>query len=189
MQEYGGGDGLAVVWRRPGQTTHSLQGSELGILTPVFTPWTQQTTSTTNSLGQYSFSQPTNQSDEWSIEIVIPTVSSNQTQNDFLGIDSVLLERIPTRSIHFHKYDLNSDTRISVGDIVTVARRINGLSYQKRTLLFTENQWTDLLSGTTDLRLSVPGFINSYTFTPISGGTSNFYLLSPGYTNQQNLSY
>jgi hypothetical protein len=189
MQEYTGGDGLSVVWRRPGQSTHSLQGSEIGVLTPTFTPWTQQTTSTTNSLGQYSFSQPTNQSDEWSIEIVIPTVSSNLTQNDFLGIDSVLLERIPTRSIHFHKYDLNGDTRISVGDIVTVARRINGLSYQKRTLLFTENQWMDLLLGTTDLRLSVPGFINSYTFTPLSGGTSNFYLLSPGYTNQQNLTY
>lgn len=34
MQEYGGGDGLAVVWRRPSQGAYSLQPAELGIYVP-----------------------------------------------------------------------------------------------------------------------------------------------------------
>ena len=32
MQEYGGGEGLAVVWRRPSQGSYSLQGAELGLV-------------------------------------------------------------------------------------------------------------------------------------------------------------
>ncbi len=37
MQEYGGGDGMAVVWKRPSQTTYSLQTTELGIVVPLAT--------------------------------------------------------------------------------------------------------------------------------------------------------
>jgi len=37
MQEYGGGDGMAVVWKRPSQTTYSLQTAELGIIVPLAT--------------------------------------------------------------------------------------------------------------------------------------------------------
>jgi hypothetical protein len=35
MQEYGGGDGMAVVWKRPSQTAYSLQTAELGIVVPL----------------------------------------------------------------------------------------------------------------------------------------------------------
>lgn len=37
MQEYGGGDGLAVIWKRPSQAGYSLQPSELGIYVPPAT--------------------------------------------------------------------------------------------------------------------------------------------------------
>lgn len=37
MQEYGGGDGMAVVWRRPSQGGYSLQPAELGIVLPPAT--------------------------------------------------------------------------------------------------------------------------------------------------------
>lgn len=37
MQEYGGGEGLAVVWRRPSQGSYSLQGTELGLVVPLAT--------------------------------------------------------------------------------------------------------------------------------------------------------
>lgn len=37
MQEYGGGDGMAVVWKRPSQTAYSLQTAELGIVVPLAT--------------------------------------------------------------------------------------------------------------------------------------------------------
>jgi hypothetical protein len=37
MQEYGGGDGMAVVWKRPSQGGYSLQPAELGIVLPPAT--------------------------------------------------------------------------------------------------------------------------------------------------------
>lgn len=189
MQEYGGGDGLAVVWRRPGQSTYSLQTSELGILTPTFTPWTQQTTSTTNVQGQYSFSQPIANGDEWYIEVVIPTTTSNLSSADFVGVDDIVLQRIPIRSYHYHKYELNGDNNITIGDINTLIKRVNGTPYTKRTLLFTNSQWTTLTTSTTDLRSSIPGVQSTYTFTPLNGGTTNLYLLSVGFTNQSTLTY
>lgn len=189
MQEYGGGDGLTVVWRRPGQSTHSLQTSELGILVSTFTPWTQQTTSTTNSLGQYSFSQSVSNGDEWYIEIVIPTTTSNLSSADFVGIDDIVLQRVPIKSYHYHKYEVSGDNLITINDIYTISKRINGLNYTKRTLLFTESQWDSLNTGSADLRTSIPGVQNTYTFTPSSGGITNLYILSPGFTNQSNLNY
>ena len=189
MQEYGGGDGLAVVWRRPNQSSHSLQISEIGILTTTMGSWTQQTTSTTNALGQYSFSQPTTNGDEWYIEITIPTTTSNLSSTDFVGVDDIILQRTPIRSYHYHKYELNGDNNITIGDINTIIKRINGLAYTKRTLLFTNTQWTTLTTSTTDLRSSIPGVQSTYTFTPLSGGTTNLYLLSPGFTNQSTLTY
>ena len=189
MQEYGGGDGLAVVWKRPNQSTYSLQTSELGVLAPTFTPWTQQTTSTTNTLGEYSFSQPITNGDEWYIEVIIPTTTSNLSSIDFVGVDDIILQRTPLRSYHYHKYELNGDNNITIGDINTIIKRVNGLAYTKRTLLFTNSQWTTLTTSTTDLRNSIPGVQSTHTFTPLSGGTTNLYLLSPGFTNQSTLTY
>jgi hypothetical protein len=189
MQEYAGGDGLSVVWRRPGQSTHSLQTSEIGIPTSSPGTWALQSTSQTNSTGQYSHTSTGLSGDEWSLEITIPTTSSNLTSSDFLGIDSVVLQRNTLRSIHFHKYEITGDNSITIGDIYLTSRRIGGLSYQKRTLLFTQTQWGSLISNTGDQRNTIPGVQSTHTFTPANGGVSNFYLLTPGFTNQQNLVY
>jgi hypothetical protein len=151
--------------------------------------WTQQTTSTTNSLGQYSFSQPVSNGDQWYIEVVIPTTTSNLSSADFVGIDDIVLQRVPIKSIHYHKYEVSGDNLITINDIYTISKRINGLNYTKRTLLFTESQWDSLNAGSADLRTSIPGVQNTYTFTPSSGGITNLYILSPGFTNQSNLNY
>jgi hypothetical protein len=37
IQEYGGGEGLAVAWRRPSQANYTLQSAELGISVPLAT--------------------------------------------------------------------------------------------------------------------------------------------------------
>jgi hypothetical protein len=153
------------------------------------TAWVLEVTSTTNSSGQYSFSLPTNPSIEWYIEVVIPTVSSNLSSFDFDGPADVVLGRVSLKPYHYHKSDLNVDGKITVGDVCIVADRINGTPFTKSTLLFTNTQWTSLNSGTSDLRTTIPGITTSYTFTPTSGGTSNFYLLSPGYNNQGLLTY
>ena len=153
------------------------------------TAWTLESTSITNISGQYSFSLPTNPSIEWYIEVIIPTTTSNLSSADFVGIDDIILQRTPLRSYHYHKYELNGDNNITISDINTIIKRVNGMSYSKQTLLFTNSQWTTLTTSTTDLRNSIPGVQSTYTFTPLSGGTTNLYLLSPGFTNQSTLTY
>ena len=153
------------------------------------TAWTIQATSVTNSNGQYSFSQPTNPSVEWYIEVVVPTVTSNLTASDFEGVGDVVTQKVTLRPFHYHKYDLNLEGKITTADICIIADRINGAPFTKSTLLFTNAQWTSLNSGSSNLMGSIPGLQSNFTFTPTSGGISNFYLLSPGYSNQATLQY
>jgi hypothetical protein len=153
------------------------------------TAWAVDATSVTNASGQYSFSRPTNPSVEWYIEVVVPTVSSNLSATDFDGPGDIVLGKTALKPFHYHKYDLNNDSKLTVGDICVIADRINGTPFTKRTLLFTNTQWTSLSTGSSDLRATIPGVQLNFTFTPTSGGTSNFYLLSPGYYNQAGLSY
>lgn len=153
------------------------------------TAWAVEATSVTNANGQYSFSLPTNPSVEWYIEVVVPTVSSNLSTSDFDGPGDVLLHKTALKPFHYHKYDLNNDSKITVGDVCVIADVINGTPFTKSTLLFTNTQWTSLNTGSSNLKATIPGTTGTFTFTPTSGGTSNFYLLSPGYYNQAGLSY
>jgi len=57
MQEYGGGDGLVLVWRRPSQSSLSLQTNEIGVTS---TSWVSQGTLNTNANGQVTFSNTNN---------------------------------------------------------------------------------------------------------------------------------
>jgi hypothetical protein len=153
------------------------------------TPWTVVSTSKTNSTGNYSFSLPTDPSKEYYIEITIPTTNSTLSTKDFVGIDDIVLNRTSIKSFHYHLYDFNLDNKITVSDIKHLSNIINGSQpWSNQTLLFTSSQWTSL-QGTTNLKPSIPGLVGTYTFTPTSGGVTNFYLLSPGFTNQSTLTY
>lgn len=55
MQEYGGGDGLGLMWRRPSQSSWSLQTNEIGIAS---SNWVNQGTQLTNSGGVVNWSNP-----------------------------------------------------------------------------------------------------------------------------------
>jgi hypothetical protein len=57
MQEYSGGDGLVLVWRRPSQSSWSLQTNEIGVTS---TSWVSQGTLNTNVNGQVTFSNTNN---------------------------------------------------------------------------------------------------------------------------------
>ena len=57
MQEYSGGDGLILVWRRPSQSNWSLQLNEIGVST---TSWVSQGTNNTNSNGQVNWTNSSN---------------------------------------------------------------------------------------------------------------------------------
>ena len=146
-------------------------------------------TSTTNSTGNYSFSLPTDPSKEYYIELVVPTTNTPLSSKDYVGIDDIILNRTSIKSYHYHQYDLNNDNKITVSDIKFLSNIINGSqSWTNNTLLFTSSQWSSLQS-TSNLKSTIPGLTGTYTFTPMSGGVTNFYLLSPGFTSQSTLTY
>ena len=57
MQEFGGGDGLILRWKRPSQSSWSLQINEIGIAS---SSWVSQGTQNTNANGQVTFSNSNN---------------------------------------------------------------------------------------------------------------------------------
>lgn len=57
MQEYSGGDGLILRWRRPSQSSWSLQTNEIGVGS---SSWVSRGTLNTNSNGQVTFSNTNN---------------------------------------------------------------------------------------------------------------------------------
>jgi len=73
MQEYAGGDGLLIHWKRPSQAGYSLQTDEVGTTTTTTSAWALQATSTTSVLGAYSFSTPSGTGVEFYITFTPPT--------------------------------------------------------------------------------------------------------------------
>jgi hypothetical protein len=152
----------------------------------TFTPWVLHQTVYTNSSGFYSFSQSTNPATEWYIQIDAPTPVTPHTITDLRGVTDVVLGNTARKSIHWLPYDVNNDGKISVSDALFINRKQNGLAtflYPSR--IFTTSQYTSLINGTTDLRLTIPGVSSITINTPVSGTTTgNYYLIAPGYKGQ-----
>jgi hypothetical protein len=91
----------------------------------TYTAWTVQQTVYTNSLGYYSFSQPTNPSVEWYIQIDAPTPLTSHTITDIRGVTDNILGNTVRKSIHWIQYDTNNDGKISVSDAIYINRKQN----------------------------------------------------------------
>jgi len=152
----------------------------------TFTPWVLHQTVYTNSLGYYSFSQSTNPATEWYIQIDAPTPVTSHTITDFRGVTDNVLGNITRKSIHWIQYDTNNDGKISVSDAIYINLKQNLLAtFPYTSRIFTPAQYTSLTTGTTDLRLTIPGVSSITINTPVSGTTTgNYYLIAPGYKGQ-----
>jgi hypothetical protein len=152
----------------------------------TYTAWALQQTVYTNSLGYYSFSQSTNPSIEWYIQLDAPTPITSHQIADIRGVTDNILGNTVRKSIHWLQYDTNNDGKISVSDAITISLKQNGLvTFPYTSRIFTSTQYTSLTTGTTDLRSTIPG-VSSITITsPVSGTTTgNYYLIAPGYKGQ-----
>jgi hypothetical protein len=186
MQEYAGGDGLLVYWKRPSQSGYSYRSDEIGGTTTTTTAWTLDATSNTNSSGYYSFSRPTTTGTEWYIQLDAPTPVTSHTITDIRGVTDNILGNTIRKSIHWLQYDTNNDGKISISDAIYINRKQNGLTtFPYPSRIFTPTQYTSLTTSTTDLRSTTPG-VSSITITsPVSGTTTgNYYLIAPGYKGQ-----
>jgi hypothetical protein len=156
----------------------------------TFTPWVLHQTVYTNSLGYWSVSQSTNPATEWYIQIDAPNPVTSIQQSDLNGIGNVIIGVTPIKSIHWNMYDVNNDGKVTISDKYYISARRHGLFNSWISLtpsgLYTSAQYSALLSGTTNQRPTYPG-LNSFTInSPISGGSTNLYLIAPGYAGQVN---
>lgn len=75
MQEYGGGDGLVVEWKRPSQSTWTVQTDEVGVSS---SNWVSQGTKNTNASGQAVWSNTSN----WPYRVTVNTSNKFHTITD-----------------------------------------------------------------------------------------------------------
>ena len=185
MQEYTGGDGLYVVWKRPSQSSYSYQSTEVGTVTTTTSAWTLDATAYTNSSGYYSFSRTTTTSTQWYIQVDVPTRIQAYTNSDIQGVSNIILGKTTRTGLSFHMFDVNDDGVISIADKYYVAARKASRFTKWRTApdvrIFTTAQYTAISSATTNVRETYPGATNHTTSTLTSGGTLSLYIIAPGY--------
>lgn len=186
MQEYGGGDGLAVVWKRPSQSVYSLQTDEIGVTTTTTSAWALDATAYTNSTGYYGFSRTTAAGTDWYIQVDAPTRIQAYTNTDIQAVSNIILGKSTINGLSYHRFDLNDDGRLSIADKYYVAARKSGRFTRWRTApdvrIFTTSEYNTISSSAGNVRATYPGVSSYSTSTLTSGGTLNLYLIAPGYS-------
>ena len=186
MQEYSGGDGLYLIWRRPSQSAHSYQSSEVGTVTTTTSSWTLDATAYTNSSGYYAFSRTTTASTQWYIQVDVPTRIQAYTSTDIETVSNIILGKSTVNGLSYHRFDVNDDGRLNIADKYYVAARKSGRFTRWRLAsdvrIFTAAQYNTISSSTGNVRTTYPGVTTFSTSTLSSGGTLNLYLIAPGYS-------
>ncbi len=189
MQEYGGGDGMFIKWKRPSQSSYSYQSAEVGAVTTTTSAWSLDATSNTNSSGYYSFSRTTTSNTEWYIKVDAPTRIQAYTNTDIQTVSNIILGKSTIDGLSYHTFDVNDDGRLNIADKYYVAARKSGRFTTWKTSvpdtrLFTTSEYNSIKAASTNVRSIYPGVISYSTSTLTSGGTLNYYIIAPGYSGQ-----
>ena len=183
MQEYGGGEGLAVVWKRPSQSTYSLQVAELGTTTINTSAWTLDTTVLTNTLGNYNISRPSLATNEW--RIILDTLSIPAPQRiNVLDNTNLIFNKRTINGADYFRYDLNTDNNFSVSDIYLQIKKRRGLIWAVPNYrIYTQTDHSIIRTSILNLRSTYPGTQSFTTSTLTNSGITNFYIIRTGYDN------
>lgn len=153
-----------------------------------YTPWVLYQTVYTNSSGYYSISQATNPSVEWYIQVDAPTPVTQLSLSDIIAAENIVIGKTAFKGLHYYTSDVNGDGRVTVSDAYYISAKRNGIfanwinAYPSR--LFTVSEFNTINSSNSNLKTTYPG-ISSFTIsTPVSGGSTNYYLIAPGYSGQ-----
>ena len=134
MQEYSGGDGLVLVWKRPSQSSWSLQTNEIGVTS---TSWVSQGTLNTNANGQVTFSNTNNRP----YRVTINTSSKFHTITDADMNYMMYMKAFPLdfRSWDYYTCDCNNSSTFSWDDInFCYTLWLNGYLHNK--YIFTQSE-------------------------------------------------
>jgi hypothetical protein len=186
MQEYGGGDGLLIHWKRPSQAGYSLQTDEVGGTTTTTSSWVLQATSTTSALGAYSFSTPTAAGVEFYITFTPPALTTPILTDGTLT-NSIVIGNTALKSVDYFRYDVNGDNRFTVSDVYTILARKSGIlssfTPTPTSRIFNSTEWSTINLSTANLKVSYPGLQSVTINSPVSGSVSNYYISRLGNSN------
>jgi hypothetical protein len=105
-----------------------------------------------------------------------------------IAAENVAIENTVFKGLHYYMFDVNGDGRVTVSDAYHISAKMNGIlpnwmnSFNSR--LFTVTQFNSINTTTLNLKSTHPG-VSSFTITtPVSGGSSSYYLIAPGYNGQ-----
>ena len=183
MQEYGGGEGLAVVWRRPSGGSYTIWTSELaGAVT--WSSWSLYKTLYTNTSGYFSVSESATNA-EYYLQINAPTRIQAYTISDLNAVSDIILGLSTRTGLSYHMFDVNDDGQINVADEYYIYARQRGFFSRWRTAgdvrIFTTSEYNTIRASTTNVRTTYPGTTTITTSTLSSGGSLIYYLIAPGY--------
>jgi hypothetical protein len=157
------------------------------------TSWTLLSTSKTGSDGRYSFSVSTNPSKEYYIQFDVPTLP--KTILSFTDADAIVpfisKEKTPN-GLDYKIFDLNNNGRINVADMWYLFGRKSGRFTSWTSPIYdvryyTVSDFNSIKSYSYNVNSSFQGQSQITINTPTNNGSTNFYLISPGYSG--NVSY
>jgi hypothetical protein len=158
-----------------------------------FTPWALYKTVYTDAAGKYTISETTNPATEWYFVIDVPTPVTSLQNSDAYGANTKAISRT-FNSLDYYRYDVNNDGRINISDAYYIfMKKISKLttwgSPLPNTRLFTSTEYNTINSSTSDLRSTYVGSSSITITSPVSGGSSNYYLVNTGYSNSTTIGY
>ena len=112
MQEYSGGEGVRVQWKRPSAGNYYLLMSELGVSS---SSWVSQGIQTTTSSGTLSFSNPNNYS--YRVKVDVSKMQSYIGVNEMNYLMYMRMFPNEMRSWDFHTCEFNGDTIVGYEDV------------------------------------------------------------------------
>ena len=153
-----------------------------------YTPWVLFKTVYTNSLGYYSFNESSNPAVEWYIQIDATNPVTAPSLSDVIAAENIVIGKTVFKGLHYYMFDVNGDGRVTVSDAYYISAKMNGIlpnwtnTFNSR--LFTVAQFNSINTTTLNLKSTHPGVTSFTISTPVSGGSTNYYLIAPGYNGQ-----
>ena len=153
-----------------------------------YTPWVLFKTVYTNSLGYYSFNESSNPAVEWYIQIDATNPVTIPSLSDVIAAENIVIGKTVFKGLHYYMFDVNGDGRVTVSAAYYISAKMNGIlpnwtnTFNSR--LFTVAQFNSINTTTLNLKSTHPGVTSFTISTPVSGGSTSYYLIAPGYNGQ-----
>jgi hypothetical protein len=130
---------------------------------------------------------------EFQIKIPTPSTKSSLSNTDANHATDILLGRTNLTSKEYYRMDVNNDGVINVSDAFIIYGKKSGLISTWGSLppvrFFTPNEWNTIKNSTSNLKSSITGSQSITISSPVRNGSSNYYLITTGFSNKNKLSY